>query len=149
MSAWNSDDPVAEQAWCMERRMEIIAYLQREGLEHGRVGESPAWHVAPYVSIWAIESIAVRDAVGWWAICGDLPSDYVSSADAKTPREAASQIAQAWLEAAAQMSAGAEPVGMTIGNLERGPELGLLLRARAELLLSWTQDENRWAEQAP
>lgn len=48
------DDSAMEEQWCAERRAQITSYLQSQGLDHGRVGEWPAWHVAPYVSIWAI-----------------------------------------------------------------------------------------------
>ncbi len=82
------DDPAIEEQWCQERRAQVEAYLQHQRVEHGRVGEWPAWHVAPHVSLWAIESKVRPDWVGWWAICGDLPTDYVSAANIKHPREA-------------------------------------------------------------
>ncbi|MBL0041714.1 MAG: DUF4826 family protein [Xanthomonadales bacterium] len=50
------DDPELEERWCMDRRQEVESYLSKEQVPHGRIGEWPAWHVAPYVSIWAIES---------------------------------------------------------------------------------------------
>ena len=81
------DDPPVEEQWCEDRRAQVAAYLQREGVEHGQIGEWPAWHVAPYVSIWAIESKKRPDRVGWWVICGDLPTDYVSAAKIKHPRD--------------------------------------------------------------
>ena len=146
MNPVNHDDQKADEAWCRQRRAEVVACLQREGLEHGRVGEFPAWHIAPYVSIWAIESLAAPDKVGWWVICGDLPTDYISSTNAKTPRQATSQIARAWLEAAALMTAGVKPAGITIGSVEERPRLGSLLKTRAELLLSWTEDEDVWVK---
>ena len=52
------DDPNVEERWCSERRSEVAAYLAAEGVTHGRIGEWPAWHLAPHVSIWAIESQA-------------------------------------------------------------------------------------------
>jgi hypothetical protein len=66
------DDPGAEQRWCAERRAEVAAYLAGEGVTLGTIGEWPAWHVAPYVSVWAIGSLKAPGAVGWWVICGDL-----------------------------------------------------------------------------
>jgi Domain of unknown function (DUF4826) len=88
------NDPAVEEQWCAERRAEVTAYLQRERVDHGRVGEWPAWHVAPYVSIWAIESKQRPGWVGWWAICGDLPTDYVSAETIKEPRDAVRSIAE-------------------------------------------------------
>lgn len=88
------DDPAVEEQWCEERRAEVTAYLQRERVEHGRVGEWPAWHVAPYVSIWAIESKKRVDSIGWWVICGDVPTDYVSATHMKHPRDVMRAIAK-------------------------------------------------------
>jgi len=84
----NFDDPAQEEKWCEERRAEVAAYLKAEGVSHGRIGEWPEWHVAPYASIWAIESAARPEWVGWWVICGDLPTDYVSADTIKHPRDA-------------------------------------------------------------
>jgi hypothetical protein len=56
------DDPAVEERWCESRRVEVVDYLRREGVGHRRVGEWPAWHVAPYVSVWAVES---RTRPGW------------------------------------------------------------------------------------
>lgn len=52
----NDDDPAVEEKWCSERRSELAVYLKREGVTHGSIGEWPAWHIAPYVSIRAVES---------------------------------------------------------------------------------------------
>ena len=51
-----ANDPTDEEKWCAERRAQVTEYLDREGAKYGRIGEWPAWHLAPYVSIWAIES---------------------------------------------------------------------------------------------
>jgi hypothetical protein len=108
MNGVDYDDPQTDNMWCTERRAEVVAYLGRERLTHGRVGEYPAWHVAPYVSIWAIESLAAPGAVGWWVICGDLPTDYISSADATTPRDAVRCFGASWRVVGARMVAGEE-----------------------------------------
>ena len=79
------DDPVVEEKWCSERREQVAQYLLRENVTYGQIGEWPAWHVAPFVSIWAIESAASNNRLGWWVICGDLPTDYVSAAELKSP----------------------------------------------------------------
>lgn len=40
------DDPAVEAQWCAERRAEVMAYLQREGVDHGRVGDLPTDYVS-------------------------------------------------------------------------------------------------------
>ncbi len=102
----NYDDPAIEEQWCMERRAQVIEYLNREKVIHGEVGEWPAWHVAPYVSIWAIESKKSPGWVGWWAICGDLPTDYVSAKSVKHPREALNAFGESWKKQSLLMSKG-------------------------------------------
>lgn len=139
------DDPAVEEQWC-ERRAEVAVYLQREGVDHGRVGEWPAWHVAPYVSIWAIESKRRPDWVGWWVICGDLPTDYVSAANIKHPREAIRSIAEEWREQARLMATRERPDDIRIGRSEDWPSLAPLLDARASMLLKLANDDSIWED---
>jgi len=82
------DDPEVEAQWFAERREEVTNYLKGEGVTHGQIGDEPAWHVTPYVSVWAVESLKSPGSVGWWAICGDMPNDYVSASKASNPKEA-------------------------------------------------------------
>jgi hypothetical protein len=140
------DDPGAERRWCVERRAEVAAYLAREGVIHRTIGEWPAWHVAPYLSVWAIESLKAPGAVGWWVICGDLPTDYVSAAGIVHPRDAMRAIAQRWREAASVMACGEQLPDYTIGSLEEGPGLAPLLEARAKVLTQWADDKSLWHE---
>ena len=131
------DDPAVEEAWCEEQRARVAAYLQREGMDHGRIAEWPDLHVAPFVSVWAVESKARPEWVGWWVICGDLPTDYISSADIKCPQDAVRALAEQWLELAGYMERGEPHPDTRLGRPEDWPTLAPLLRGRAELLLSW------------
>ena len=78
----------------------MIAYLAREQLEHGQVGEVPAWFVEPYVSVWAVESLRAPGWVGWWVICGDLPTDVMSANEIKHPRDAVRAFSRSWMDIA-------------------------------------------------
>jgi hypothetical protein len=140
------EDPAVEERWCEERRGDVTAYLQHQGVEHGRVGEWPAWHVAPYVSVWAIESKKSPGWVGWWVICGDLPTDYVSAKEIKTPREAVRSIAREWREHARLMASGAMHPDIGIGRPEDWPSLAPLLDSRASMLLEWADDDSVWED---
>ncbi len=46
----------SEEAWCAARRLQVSEYLATEAARHGtkfgRVGDWPAWHVEPSVSVW-------------------------------------------------------------------------------------------------
>ncbi|MBL8801952.1 MAG: DUF4826 family protein [Planctomycetes bacterium] len=142
----NYENPAADESWCADRRVDVARYLAAEGVEHGRIGERPAWHVAPYVSVWAIESKLRPGWIGWWVICGDLPTDYVSAGDIRHPRAALQAIADRWLRYSQSVRAGAAPAEFSIASVERAPlELVPLLEARAEMLADWAQDDSLWA----
>jgi hypothetical protein len=140
------DDPDVEEQWCAERRGDVVDYLDAEGVAHGRVGEGPAWHVAPYVSVWAIESKERPDSVGWWVICGDLPTDYVSADEITHPREAIRTFGTRWREQAQFMATGERPDDIYIGGPEDWPSLAPLLEARATLLLTFADDDSIWED---
>ena len=140
------DDPATEEQWCSERRAEVVDYLEAEGVTHGRVGDWPAWHTAPYVSVWAIEGKERPCWVGWWVICGDLPTDYVSAADIKHPREAVRTFGTQWREQARLMSSGERPADIYMGGPEDRPARALLLEARATLLLTFADDDSIWKD---
>lgn len=144
MEALDWDDPIVEERWCAERRIEVTEYLARQRVEHGEVGSWPAWHVVPYVSIWAIESLLAPGAVGWWAICGDLPTDYISASNLRHPRKAVLAFADTWREAAGRMINGVSPVEVTFGPPERTSELAPLLQNRANLLRQFAEDDSVW-----
>lgn len=143
------DDAAVEGQWCLAQRARVEAYLQREGVDHGRIGQWPALHVAPFVSVWAIESKARPEWVGWWVICGDLPTDHTSSADIKCPQDAVRAIAKEWLELAGYMERGELHPDSRLGRPEDWPTLAPLLRRRAELLLSWEGSDSTSREGAP
>jgi Domain of unknown function (DUF4826) len=140
------DNPEIEGKWCNKCRAEVAAYLKREGVKHGRVSEWPDWHVAPYVSIWAVESGHCPDWVGWWVICGDLPTDYVSAEIIKNPREAMHSIAARWFEVSGYMDLGKKHPTVNIGTPETWHSLGPLLKSRAQLLAKWAKDDTLWEE---
>jgi len=130
-----------EEAWVLERRAEVATYLARQGLRHGEIGEWPAWHVAPYVSIWAVESLARPGWVGWWAISGDLPTDYCSCEEPRHPRTAARTFAATWRAAADDV----RPDG-TLGETELPASLAEMLRSRADILDDWAKDDENWPD---
>jgi hypothetical protein len=109
---WNEED---ENIWCEERRKVVLEYLAHQHLKFGAIGEWPAWHISPYVSVWAIESIIHPGDVGWWVICGDLPTDYLSAMNVSTPRAAMAAFAERWSTLSDLMERGQRHPDMTIG----------------------------------
>lgn len=151
MSKPDYDDPDVEQHWCEEQRGVVADYLLSQSVKHCRIGDWPAWHVAPYVAIWAIESLARPEWIGWWVICGDLPTDYISSADVKPPqhpRKAIRVIAERWLKQAKAWMDSRDYEGIRIpGAHSHEKELAPLLATRANLLIEWADNDSLWEEE--
>ncbi len=138
-----------EERWCDEQRARVADYLRSERVNHGRIGDWPAWHVAQRVSIWAIESLARPEWIGWWVISGDLPTDYISSADVSPPqhpRKAIRVIAERWLKLVQAWEEGREYEGIRIPGPHSHNELAPLLESRARLLVEWANDDSLWEE---
>ena len=144
MSAPNWDDPALEERWCGERRQEVSEYLAKEGVTHGDVGSWPAWHVAPYISIWAIESLKAPGHVGWWVICGDLPTDCLSAATVNHPRTAMLAFAERWKDVAAHMRKGKPHPELQYGPPDADPQLSALLGKRSDVLRRFVEDDSMW-----
>lgn len=138
-----------ENQWCVEQRETVAEYLRFENVAHGRIGDWPAWHLAPYVAVWAIESLARPEWIGWWVISGDLPTDYISAASVEPPqhpRKAMRVFAENWLEVVDAWKQGREVENTVIGDPESHEELGPLLEKRALLLLQIVEDSSNWEE---
>jgi uncharacterized protein DUF4826 len=135
-----------DAAFLVEARAEVLAYLERHGVKHGGVPEEPAWYLAPYVSLWPVRSGRFPASTGWFAIAGDLPTDYVSTLDAPDPRSALRRFSRLWLEVAGCMQRGVEHPECKIGSPESWPDLQDLLRRRANLLGSWASDDRVWGK---
>ena len=146
MSSPNWDDEAVIDSWCEQQRTVAADYLARQPVQFGELGEWPAWHIAPYVAVWAVESVKAPGRVGWWVITGDLPTDYASGGGVPDPRAAVSVFSERWAEAAMAMERGEEPREITVGGPESAAELGPLLRARAQILADWVRDESVWEE---
>ncbi len=136
------DDPEIEASWISGTRSRVGEYLSRQALKYGPVGDWPAWHVAPVVSVWAVQSLNCR-GVGWWVITGDLPTDYVHAAGIESPREAVAAFACRWADYVAACGEGRPPAEYTIGD--GSDELLPPLESRARALQEWASDDELWA----
>jgi len=142
------DDESTIKRWCMEQRDNAARYMSEQPVKFGALGEWPAWHVAPYVSVWAVESVKAPGKVGWWVISGDLPTDYTSSAGTSDPRSAVATFSKLWLSAAERMERGEQLDHFTVGNADNALELAPLLKSRATLLSQWANDDSCWDNEA-
>jgi hypothetical protein len=144
MCSADYDDPKLETEWLAKQRETVMRYLQDEGVRHGGVAPNPDWFIAPHVSIWAIESEKRPEAIGWWVISGDLPTDYLSGADAADARVAMAAFARRWHEASAYLLRGEQHPTVTYGPPGKEREFGDLLSRRAGILEDWSNDDEMW-----
>jgi Domain of unknown function (DUF4826) len=150
MSKPDYDNPDVEEHWCEEQQTVVEEYLRSQKVQHRRIGDWPAWHIAPYVSIWAIESCVQPERIGWWVICGDLPTDYISASDLSPPqhpRKAIRGIAQRWLKIVESWSKGQDYDGIQVSESYSNEALAPLLQSRSELLIEWADNDTLWEEE--
>jgi hypothetical protein len=121
-----------ESAWAADQRKLVEHYLQVQGCDHGGVSLEPRWYLPPYLAVWAIRSKSHPDRVGWWAISGDVPTDYMTATrELRGTADVLAAFGAQWSRAAEKMSRG-EYAG--IGKRENIAELAPLLHSRAESL---------------
>ena len=137
------DDPTLEDDWIRTKRIQVTTYLRDQNLNHGAIGNFPAWHVAPCTSVWAVESFIAPGYVGWWAVCGDHPTDYIA-ASTKHPRGALRVFSQNWTKLAADMKAKRPLFSSWIGNRSNSRHLATLLDGRAKAFLAFAEDDELW-----
>lgn len=137
-------EDVEEERWIREQRARVVEYLEKQGVDHRGVADYPAFHVHPYLAFWAVQSKQAPGQVGWWAVSGDCPTDYLGSADGRHPRDAMRALALRWREMSAFMLRGEKHPTCSIGTPETWPELGALLSGRAETLLDFSKDDSLW-----
>lgn len=140
------DNPEEDSKWCEERRSQVIEYLERQKIEHGRVGEWPAWHITPYVSVWVVESLKRPEWVDWWVICGDCPTDYCSATEIKHPRDAMRSFAELWISHSRCIKQGKLDCKhhSRVGDEKSMQQLGPMLESRGRILLDFTKDDSLW-----
>lgn len=138
------DDPAVKAKWARQQRAAVIEYFLGEGVSHGDIPHSPDFCIAPYVSVWRVLNSEDPDDVGFWAIAGDLPTDYVSSNDARDAREVLRHFAQNWHEVAQCMERREPHPDIEIGSPEEWPELAPLLESRAQALQAMADDDDLW-----
>jgi hypothetical protein len=138
--------PDDEDIWIEAERKRAEDYLHEQRVEHLGVGEYPAFHVHPYLALWAVQSQRSPDWIGWWVITGDVPADYIIAGERRHPREALRAFAHYWQELSSFMLRGEEHPDVRIGTPDQWPKLGDLLRRRAEIIQRYADDDEIWTD---
>ena len=142
----NFDDPQVEEDWCAQQREHVEWFLDQQPITPGRIGEWPAFHIAPYMSLWAVESGVTPDQLGWWVITGDVPTDYFSAMELHHPREVLASAADRWQMLLDNIKAGKEDDSISLPGLAENPGLQEILRVRIELLRKTYNHEALWVQ---
>ncbi len=134
------EDPEVEAEWYGEQWKYVVEFLRGEGLRGCVVAEEPDFCMAPYVAVWRVLNERTGK-LSFWAISGDLPTDYLPLKEAGDVREAIRAFSTLWSEVAECMKQGkAHPI-VTMGPPEKWQELAPLLEVRASLLAGIADDE--------
>jgi len=140
--------PNDEDIWIEAERKRAEDYLRDQRVEHLGVGDYPAFHVHPYFALWAVQSKSSPGWIGWWAVTGDLPADYISSSEGRHPRQALRAFAKHWREVSGFMLRGEPHSDYRIGTPDQWPEFGDLLRRRAEIIQGYADNDEIWTGDA-
>ena len=124
----------SDDQWITTQCALVSQYLAKESLTHNGVTAEPEWCVIPYVALWTVGSIRAPGSVGWWAVSGDVPTDYISAAGHADGRSALRAIIARWKLSADDMAHGRVNVDYSIGLPEDWPSLAPLLESRAAML---------------
>ena len=141
-SGTDANDP--REKWCAERRQQVLDYLDAAQLVRGDLADIPAWLIYPYVSLWAVESHRTPGYIGWWVICGDCPTDYVTATPDQSARSGLRAIAAQWQSAVAYLERGEQHPDFTMGDAGDARTLSPLLEARAAALIKLADDDELW-----
>lgn len=130
------------RAWLSEGRAAVQGSLARGKVAHGGVSAAPVWAAAPMLALWAVRGAGAGARVGWWAVAGDVPTDYVAADGVPDARHALAAFAARWRDVADQMARGeARPAADRPADWRA---LSALLRRRADTLARWAGDPSVW-----
>ena len=137
------EDPETEAGWFAEQRTVAEQYLRGQQALFGSIEAEPAWAVVPYVAFWrALGSRTGKPA--YWVITGDLPTDFLPSDAASTPRVAARAFAERWRTVAEYLRQGKEHPTIHVGAPQDRAGLAPLLQRRADTLHAWAASDDYW-----
>jgi hypothetical protein len=137
-------DQGTQDQWFAARREEVIRYLENQRVQHGEIAEAPAWYIHPHLSVWAVESGRSAGWVGWWVVCGDCPTDYVTCTGDRTPRSAIEAFVERWREMAEHLTEGEPVPAFAVSDPDSARKLGALLASRVRALTDLLADDSVW-----
>lgn len=92
-----------ENEFLQRARNEVVQYLTHFNVPFSKISLAPDWFLIPYIAIWRVFGERSNTQPGWFAISGDVPTDYVSSSDAHDARQAMRHFSRLWLDASSEV----------------------------------------------
>lgn len=144
----NLDKPgrAALDAWIKKQLDAAVRKSMKKGTIDSLVIEAkPAWVLPFQILIGKIRAQGQSNNFEWF-ICGELPTDYLESSVASTPRETARHFAMKWqLAAARHQQKTAQDMSTSNVKLRQEDPADQLVN-HAEALYALTEDDRVWPQ---
>lgn len=124
----------------------VQKFIKQWQVDSLMVEAKPAW-VLPFQILIGKIRIPGTTKEFYWFICGEVPTDYLDSSVASTPRDTAKHFALKWQLAAArhQQKSEQNPIALTQESLQDDPSAQLV--GQAEALYAVVADDRLWLQQ--
>ena len=123
----------------------VRKFIKQGKIDSLIVEAKPAWVLPFQILIGKIRTQGSSKEFDWF-ICGEVPTDYLESSVATTPRDVAKHFTMKWQLAAArhQQKIGKNPVAITQGSQHEDPAAQLV--RQAEALYAVVDDDRVWLQ---
>jgi hypothetical protein len=133
-------------AWAREKLDEAVEEMMRLGIVTDVLVEArPAWTLPNKIMIGQVRD-ASDPTTFKWVISGEVPTDYLDSAVASTPREAARHFAMKWHLDAERYQDPSVQKTLGLDPKQSSDHIGRSLTDKAEALFALVDDENLWRD---
>ena len=131
-------------AWAREVNDAAVSEIIERGVLDTEIFEArPVWWLPFQVVIGQIRDTHQR-AASVWIIAGQVPTDYVSTEAAATPRDAVRHFSMKWQLDAARYKDPATQEQLGADNKEEWDRMGEALAQTAEALADLAADDRHW-----
>jgi hypothetical protein len=133
-------------AWTRAKLDEAVEEMIRLGIVTDVLVEArPAWTLLNKIMIGQVRD-AGDPTTFTWVIAGEVPTDYLDSAIASTPREAARHFAMKWHRDAARCQDPSVQKTLGLDPQQSSDHIGRRLTEKAEALFALVNDANLWRD---
>lgn len=142
----NNPDREKLNAWIKTQRDAAVWKLIKQGnIESLMVEAKPAWVFPFQILIGKIRAQGESQQFEWF-ICGEVPTDFLGSSAAATPRDAARHFAMKWQLQAARHQDAADQEPTEPGSKSSQDDPGNQLADKAGGLYELVDDERLWQQ---